>query len=163
MELNLESKAKVFADNANMHAKYKVHDAVRAMDKSMLNAHLKFRLDFILEELTETYKAAGYALMANVQQVDVPENLGPDDAEEVVDGLVDVIVVATGTLDVLDIDSDKAWDEVHRANMNKDVGIKETRPNPLGLPDLIKGPTWQAPSHRGNHGLLTEMFGKQNG
>lgn len=163
MELNLKSEANVFGDNAAMHAKYGVHDAVRNMSVDKMNAHLKFRLDFILEELTETYRAAGYVLMSNVQQVDVPANLGPADAEEVVDGLIDTIVVAAGTLDVLDIDSARAWNEVHAANMDKEVGIKASRPNPLNLPDLIKGPTWQAPSHAGNHGLLTEMFGNGSG
>jgi len=38
--------------------------------------------------------------------------------------------------------------------MTKEVGIKASRPNPLGLPDLIKPEGWQPPSHQGNHGLL---------
>jgi hypothetical protein len=41
--------------------------------------------------------------------------------------------------------------------MNKKVGIKETRPNPLGLPDLIKPKDWKAPSHKGNHGKLSGL------
>jgi hypothetical protein len=59
-----------------------------------------------------------------------------------------------GTLDAFGIDSEKAWDEVLKANMKKEVGVKETRPNPLGLPDLIKPEGWTAPSHEDNHGKL---------
>ena len=48
---------------------------------------------------------------------------------------------------LLGIDAHKAWHEVHKANMSKEVGVKESRPNPLGLPDLIKPEGWKAPSH----------------
>ena len=37
--------------------------------------------------------------------------------EEVVDGLIDLCVVAIGTLDALGVDPYRAWDEVHKANM----------------------------------------------
>ena len=80
----------------------------------------------------------------------------PIDAEEVVDGLIDLCVVAIGTLDALGVDPYKAWDEVHKANMAKEVGVKPTRPNPLGLPDLVKPEDWVGPSHKGNHGSLAQ-------
>ena len=76
------------------------------------------------------------------------------DAEEIVDGLIDLCVVAIGTLDAFNVDGNKAWDEVLKANMQKEVGVKESRPNPLGLPDLIKPEGWEAPSHKGNYGDL---------
>lgn len=134
-------------DINDMHTKYGVRNAVKKFDSEKLRAFLRFRLDFLHEELGETEKAA-----ANQ----------PIDSEEVVDGLIDLCVVAIGTLDALGVDPYKAWDEVHRANMNKEVGVKESRPNPLGLPDLIKptmethGRDWVAPSHKGNHGLLED-------
>ena len=73
------------------------------------------------------------------------------------DGLIDLCVVAIGTLDLFGIDAHKAWQEVHSANMSKEVGVKESRPNPLGLPDLIKPEGWTAPSHEYNHGLLNNI------
>ena len=79
------------------------------------------------------------------------------DNEEIVDGLIDLCVVAIGTLDAFDIDANKAWDAVLKANMKKEVGKKETRPNPLGLPDLVKPEGWEAPSHEGNHGKLNDI------
>lgn len=128
-------------DMNDMHTHYGVQEVVDKMDAATLREFLKFRLDFIREELNETYAA-----------------LENGDAEEIVDGCTDLIVVASGTLDLLRVDQPKAWNEVLRANMTKEVGIKEGRPNPLGLPDLCKPKNWQAPSHAGNHGLLTKAF-----
>tara|TARA_R110000744_G_scaffold186907_1_gene306309 strand:- start:244 stop:540 length:297 start_codon:yes stop_codon:yes gene_type:complete len=97
-------------------------------------------LDFLHEELGETEKASETGI--------------PLDSEEVVDGLIDLCVVALGTLDALGVDPYRAWDEVHKANMSKEVGVKEGRDNPLGLPDLVKPNGWIAPDHSDNHGDL---------
>ena len=79
-------------------------------------------------------------------------------AEEVVDGLIDMCVFAIGTLNVFGMDSQKAWDAVHNANMAKEPGVKESRPNPFGMPDLIKPEGWEGPSHEGNHGDLPNII-----
>ena len=63
-----------------------------------------------------------------------------------------VCVFAIGTLDVFGVDAHKAWNAVYEANMSKSPGVKEGRPNPFGLPDLIKPDGWTAPSHEDNHG-----------
>lgn len=122
-------------DIASMHRHYKVHDVVDDFDSDHLTKLLKFRVDFLEEELTE-----------------LKDNIG--NPEEVVDALIDLCVVAIGTLDLFGVNAYKAWDAVHEANMNKEVGVKASRPNPLGLPDLIKPDGWKAPSHEDNHGLL---------
>jgi predicted HAD superfamily Cof-like phosphohydrolase len=127
-------------DMRKMASKYKIQDAVNNLDSAQLKAFLQFRINFLQEELDEMKKAA------------TPNQ--PIDSEEVVDALIDLCVVAIGTLDLFDINAYEAWNEVLEANMNKKVGIKETRPNPLGLPDLIKPKDWKAPSHKGNHGKL---------
>jgi hypothetical protein len=67
-------------------------------------------------------------------------------------------VVAIGTLDSFEVDANEAWNEVLIANMNKKTGVNASRPNPMGLPDLIKPEGWKAPSHDGNHGLLSKVF-----
>ena len=113
---------------------------VNRQNKDKLKAFLKFRIDFLQEELDETKKA--YETM---------------DGEEIVDGLIDLCVVAIGTLDAFGVDAYKAWDEVLKANMSKNVGVKEGRPNPLGLPDLMKPEGWKAPSHEGNHGIFDDL------
>ena len=124
-----------------MQTKFGTRDAVEKMDKEKLRTFLKFRLDFLNEELTETKNAL--------------ENADP---EEIVDGLIDLCVVAIGTLDAYGVDAYDAWDEVLDANMAKEPGVKEGRPNPLGLPDLIKPEGWTAPSHEGNYGILPETL-----
>mgnify|MGYP001626757494 FL=1 len=106
-----------------------------------LKQFLEFRIDFLNEELEETRKA-----------------LATNDPEEIVDGLIDLCVVAIGTLDAFGVDPYAAWDQVLQANMNKEVGEKPSRPNPLGVPDLIKPEGWTAPSHEGNHGILTNTL-----
>lgn len=125
-------------DIHEMQTKFGTRDWVnKNKDNDKLKTFLDFRLDFIKEEYEETLKA-------------VAEN----DAEEIVDGLIDICVVAIGTLDAYGVDAHRAWDAVHKANMAKEVGIKAERPNPLGVPDLIKPEGWVNPSHEGNHGLF---------
>ena len=124
-----------------MHQKYGVHKWIKTATPFQLKKFIEFRLDFIKEEYDETREA-----------------MVTEDAEEIVDGLIDLCVVAIGTLDALGINSINAWDAVLEANMAKDVGVKESRPNPLGLPDLIKPAGWTAPSHEGNHGIIPNAF-----
>ena len=131
----------IFKDMNGMHMKYMVPVVVNRMNKEMLAKFLAFRLECCQEELDET-KAA----------------FNDKNAEEVVDGIIDLCVFAIGTLEVFGVDANKAWDEVYRANMSKEVGIKEGRPNPLGLPDLVKPEGWKGPSHEGNHGNITDSF-----
>jgi|TARA_B100000035_G_scaffold136858_1_gene116639 predicted HAD superfamily Cof-like phosphohydrolase len=132
-------------DIHEMHEKYGVGEWMghRELnnDRELLQQFLDFRIKFLKEELDETAKA--------VQE---------KDPEEIVDGLIDLCVVAIGTLDAFGVDAHKAWDEVLKANMAKEVGVKEERPNPLGLPDLVKPEGWEAPSHEGNHDLLAHTF-----
>ena len=131
------SKDWVF-DITMMHEKYGVHPVVEKMDADTLRKFLEFRVRFLEEELTELKTATN--------------------ADDVVDALIDLCVVAIGTLDGFGVNSHKAWDAVLEANMNKKVGVKESRPNPLGLPDLIKPEGWTAPSHANNEGKLKEIF-----
>lgn len=127
-------------DINEMHAKYGVHDWIEDnMDNpELMQKFLDFRLKFLEEELNETKAAAQY----------------DRNASEVVDGLIDLCVIAIGTLDAFNVDAQKAWEAVHAANMAKEVGVKESRPNPLGLPDLIKPEGWKGPEHHDNTGYL---------
>jgi predicted HAD superfamily Cof-like phosphohydrolase len=136
-------------DIADMHAKYGVHPVVKEFDKDKLEAFLKFRIDFLQEELDEMRKA-----LVERQAGKINTTTAGDDT---VDALIDLCVVAIGTLDAFNVDAHKAWDRVLEANMNKEVGIKESRPNPLGLPDLIKPADWVAPTHSDNIGLLKKL------
>lgn len=124
-----------FQDIHNMQAHYGFHEKYAEFDDEKKRKFLEFRIKFLQEELDEMRD-------------------GINNPEDVVDALIDLCVVAIGTLDAYQIDAHKAWDAVLKANMSKVVGIKESRPNALNLPDLIKPLEWQGPSHEGNHGTL---------
>lgn len=121
-------------DIEDMHARYRVHEAVGRMSAEKLVKYLEFRIKFLQEELDELKNA--------------------DNAADAIDALVDLCVVAIGTLDAFDVNAYEAWDRVHSANMKKEVGVKESRPNPLGLPDLVKPEGWVAPNHDDIRSLL---------
>ena len=123
-----------------MHNKYGVREWFEKNkdDKELMRKYLMFRMLMINEELHETLQA-----------------LNTGNSEEIVDRLIDLCVFAIGTLDVFGVDANKAWDEIYRANMDKKAGVKPGRPNPFGLPDLLKPGGWQGPNHEDNHGDLS--------
>lgn len=129
------------ADIEEMHTKFGVNTIVNGLTSGQLKTYLKFRLDMVQEEVNEAHDA-----------------YHNKDSDGVVDALIDNIVFAIGTLDAFGVDAYEAWNRVHAANMAKNPGVKEGRPNPYGFPDLIKPPSWQAPSHLDNLGLLTKAF-----
>ena len=124
-------------DIKEMHEKFGTNKIVREFDLPKLTAFIEFRLKFLQEELDEA------------KESETPADL--------VDAMVDLCVIAIGTMNALDVDPYIAWDRVHAANMTKQVGIKATRPNPLGMPDLIKPEGWVTPTHDDNIGLLSKF------
>ena len=128
-------------DMNRMHKKYGVHKIINEMDKEQLKQFLHFRVACIQEELDEL-KGASKTLLPQLEC----------DPEEVVDALIDICVFAIGTLDLFGVNGYEAWNQVLMANLNKEIGIKPERPNPFGLPDLIKPDDWEPPCHEGNHG-----------
>ena len=95
-------------DMYHMHKKFGVHEWVKKNkdNKELMKKFLEFRIRFLQEELDETRKA-------------VEES----DAEEIVDGLIDLCVVAIGTLDAFDVNARMAWNEIYEANMSKEPGV----------------------------------------
>ena len=126
-----------------MHNRFGVREWFEANkdNTELMQNYLAFRMSMVKEEFDETMDA-----------------IAAKDAEEVVDGLIDMCVFAIGTLDVMGVDANEAWDRVYTANVSKDVGVKEGRPNPFGLPDLIKPEGWVAPNHEGNHGDINKSL-----
>ena len=73
----------------------------------------------------------------------------PSDAGKV-DALIDLCYFAVGGLVKLGLDEDQAqdcFDAVHRANMTKKPGIKDTRPNDGSIVDAIKDENFQDPTN----------------
>ena len=125
-------------DIEEMHDHYNVHEKVNGFTAEQLKQFYGFRLNFLEEEMNELKNATN--------------------ADDAVDALIDLCVVAIGTLDLFKVNAQQAWRRVHMANMAKEVGVKASRPNPLGLPDLVKPEGWTAPNHSDNVGLLNKVF-----
>lgn len=109
-------------------------------EKPLTKEQLRFRMELLREEFDETWTA-----FLN------------KDSEEIVDGHVDLLVIALGNLYLFGVDVEKAWKEVYRANMSKVRGVKPGREQSGGF-DVMKPEGWVAPSHKDNHGKLDEIF-----
>lgn len=147
-ELGLALGGDWVGDIAEMHDKFGVNPVIRGLDKEKLKTFLKFRIDFLREELQELEDEFDGKISSDPVQR----------ADNTVDALIDLCVVAIGTLNAFDVDSEEAWRRVFEANMLKNPGVNASRPNPLGLPDMIKPAGWTAPSHADNVGLFSKVF-----
>ena len=127
----------IISDLRFMHKAYNSTDRCLDMDAERKKQYLKFRRAFLQEELNELQLA-----------------IDNNNKEEIVDALIDISVVALGTLDFFNVDINKAWNAVLKANLDKEPGIKPGRPNPYNLPDLIKPTYWTPPNHKHNTGDL---------
>lgn len=78
---------------------------------------MKFRLNFLMEELQEICHAAGFQLAFELTKYsDDP----PIDHEKLFDGLLDLAYVTFGAAHVLGYPWQAGWDEVQRANITKE-------------------------------------------
>lgn len=127
----------MIGDIKQLNRYYQIYRFINKASDEKKMSYLQFRANFIQEELDELFEA-----------------IDNKDSDEVVDAFIDIIVIALGSLDAFDVDIKKAWKRVHHANMQKEIGVKDTRPNPLGLPDLVKPDGWQSPQHYDNVGKL---------
>lgn len=121
-------------DNKAFQKKFGFNEEPITLDK------LNFRMKLLLEEYTETEAA-----------------FSDQDAEEWIDGHIDLIVIALGNLYLAGVDIEKAWKEVFKANMSKVRGVKKGREESGGF-DVMKPEGWKPPSHKDNHGRLDELF-----
>jgi len=121
-------------DIAQMHDKYGFRDGLKFDGK-----FLEFRKRFLAEELDE-----------------LTNSIASCDSTSFVDAIIDLCVVAIGTLDLAYVDTHKAWDEVLRRNMEKERG-QTARDGSNGF-DLVKPEGWIPPDHSDNVGHLPEAI-----
>ncbi len=101
----------------------------------------QYRMDLLSEEYEETVGAHMTG-----------------DAECLVDGHVDMIVILMGNLAMMGVDGKRAFNEVMRANMSKVLAARKD-----GDPDgasIAKPVGWVGPDHSDNHGKLDEIYDK---
>lgn len=78
--------------------------------------------------------------------------------EEIVDALGDISWHCDKAFEMLEIDGQKVRDEIGRANLSKERGVKPGREK--ALRDVIKPEGWVGPNHSGNWGRLEEVLNK---
>lgn len=127
---------------SEFHRKMGHSQAVGELSSFQLHQFLKLRVAMMREELLEIEDA--------IESVN---------EEDLLDGLVDLIYFAAGTIQIFGADGVEAMRLVHEANMAKLKGIKPGRPNPFGLPDAIKPDGWEPPSMEGLTGNLSRALG----
>lgn len=89
---------------------------------------LKFRIGFMAEELDEFVRA-----------------WSEDDLAGAADALVDLAYVVFGTAHFMGLPWQRLWDEVHRANMQKERAISATQSKRGSVFDVVKPAGWQPP------------------
>ena len=80
-----------------------------------------------------------------------------EDAEEIVDALGDIAWLCIKLMYQLEVDPEKVFNEIGKANLSKERGVKPGREQSGGF-DVIKPKGWKAPNHSNNHGRLDEIF-----
>ena len=119
----------IFKNIRAMHAKF--HFTRYETPRILPHKLQQFRIDFIQEELDEL-------------KVATKEN----DMLEVVDALIDIMVVAAGTLDLMGVDGQAHWNEVHWCNMNKQRATQDKMSKRGSVDmDLVKPDGWVGPDH----------------
>lgn len=76
--------------------------------------------------------------------------------EEIVDALGDLSWHCDKAFEMLKIDGNKVREEIGRANLSKEIGVKPGRED--AKLDVIKPKGWVGPSHKGNYGVLDEII-----
>lgn len=126
------------------HETFKVQQLANpTFTKQELVDLLKRRFKMLDEEVNELEQAG----------IDVSTRC-PGYVVEVIDALIDIIYVAYGTLDLLGVDADAAFAEVHQSNMSKLGDDGEPILNGINYPEnplapfgkVMKGPYYREPN-----------------
>lgn len=118
----------------------RLHDHFGFTEAALTKQELWQRIQFIREELEETEEA-----------------FLEGEAHELMDGLIDIIVVAVGTLHRAGTKYRQGWKSVMTANYAKKKGFNEKRPDSNGQ-DLIKPKGWKPPELGRMLGMLEKIL-----
>jgi predicted HAD superfamily Cof-like phosphohydrolase len=130
----------MFKDVQKLYNKFGMHSEEKNNELCQLSeAELLKRAELILEEFNEFLEASGLRLTTTGKLTKAPgtSQLLHDQA----DSLVDLCYVVLGTAVVMGLPWEDLWNEVQRANSEKQLGI-----GPRGWSgDLVKPPGWKGP------------------
>ena len=131
--------------------------------KNLTEDEIKYRLGFLFEELIETTKAFGVNVDSGAELAlkNLIANATIDyknyDELEIIDGLLDLVYVSFGTLDLMELSEGQIREhqaEIQRANMSKErsSGADDSRSKRKHSLDIVKPKGWKGP----NHGAIME-------
>lgn len=134
----------MFRDVSRFHEKFKLsptEDHGHELPEDLL----KFRIKFMLEELSEYSEAVGF----NIDHGEIVQEEREFDAETALDSLVDLCYVALGTAYLHRFPFNEAWARVQEANMAKvrAESADDPRSTRKHSADVVKPSGWFPPKH----------------
>ncbi len=119
---------------------------------------IRFRLNFLFEELFETAIAFGLEIrpeiIESIKAIIRNSVISVDkyDELEVIDGLLDLVYVALGTLDLKELSEEQIrqhWNAIQIANMSKERSTNnDSRSKRKHSLDIVKPAGWTGPNHK---------------
>jgi predicted HAD superfamily Cof-like phosphohydrolase len=144
-----------FTDVGSFHCKFNLEhvscdhptgDCNGAMPgpREVPDALMRFRLQFLGEELMEIVTAAGFGLIIDRGLKVI--HLDPEvDHAKLFDGLLDLAYVTLGMAHVLGYPWQDGWEAVQRANMAKERALRAEQSTRGSTYDVIKPAGWAPP------------------
>lgn len=145
----------MYKDVGDFHRKFGLPAYPQAKVDCLNKAVFLFRAKFLLEELSEFFRACGYPVqamtlcnIADLMSEGMCEKLGEEDLEKAADALVDLAYVTLGTAHMMGLPFDNLWEEVQRANMAKErsKGNDDNRSKRGSALDVVKPEGWTPPN-----------------
>ena len=126
------------------------------VSKKLTEEEIRFRARFLMEELSETMTAMGFPMNTATSQAHIMAvGLNPNnyDELEIIDGLLDLVYVALGTLDLMHLNEDQIrdhWADIQRANISKErsTSANDPRSKRKNSLDIVKPDGWKGPDHK---------------
>jgi predicted HAD superfamily Cof-like phosphohydrolase len=148
-----------FEDVGNFHRKFGLHYVGAAGEGWLAGPQaedphlLEFRAKFLCEELEEFLNGMGIRLSISLWdavQHHIITDVDPQSDAQMADALVDLVYVALGTAHLRGYPWPELWDDVQRANMEKQraTGDDDALSVRKSKFDVVKPPGWQPPHTR---------------
>lgn len=141
-------KSDVFSDTGSFQVKYGLLEPDYTQVGFLEDSKMMVKINHLKEELNEIEKA-----------------YSNKDFAEFCDGLIDLIYVASGTLNLTNAPADILWNDVHCRNMQKVRATKDNVGKRGSTFDVIKPEGWQGPRTKDiidvHTKILSELKDKQ--
>lgn len=141
-----------FGDVGNFHQKFGL-PVSESRPQNVDTELMRFRLNFLLEELKELMEATGAYFAADEDETSVRIEMEGDvavDHAQAFDALIDLVYVAYGTAHLLGYPWHEGWEEVQTANMSKVRAAFDGSDSKRGSSfDVVKPEGWIPPDIEG--------------